>query len=203
MGFWSSLGGLVKGALPIAGGIFGGPLGGALGGALGGLLGGGGGQGALKGAAGGGLAGFGMDQFKQANERAQADQKRAHELANTSVDWLNQGRQTMQNQWNMGAPMRDAFRFGAFNFGDPSNPFTRGNQMFAPFAANLQQESGQPQQQAPSQPTRKAKPSQPSQPARKHSWSGGFDRAREIVGGNDPRVENIREAMGRFAGRFQ
>lgn len=163
MGFWSSLGNIAKGALPIVGGLVGGPLGGALGGALGGLLGGGGGQGALQGGLGGGMGGFVMNQMKQANDEANKDRKRARGLADQAVNTINHGQNVTNQQWALGAPMRDAFRFGALNFSDPTNPFSRGG-MFAPFQQAFMPESQMPvQQPPPSNPdtsTRKAKPRQ-------------------------------------------
>jgi len=142
MGFFDAIGGALKGigkvAAPIVGGAFGGPLGAAAGSALGGLLGG-----SPQQIAGGAFAGLTAGQMRQAIEQANRDRQRARELANQSVGFAQDAVNTQQQQFGLDAPLRDAFRMGALNFSDPTNPFSRGQSMFGQFAQLLQQEAGQ------------------------------------------------------------
>lgn len=188
MGFWSTLKGIAGKALPIAGGLIGGPIGGAIGGALGGAL-SGGGSGAAQGIASGAVGGLTLQQIKKAMDEANKDRTRARGLADRSEGLVNEAMDHSRQQWGMGAPMRDAFRTGALNFGDPTNPFTRTTDMFSPFRALLQQEAsaatsgGSGGSGGPSTtPTRRAQP-------RRTSGGGGGGDSR-------PRLDPDRETRG-------
>lgn len=95
------------------------------------LLGGdGGGLGSLAKLLGIGLGGAATyGQYKQ----SKSDSKMARQLAQESLDNYRMARQQAQERWAAGSPLRDAFRFGAFQMADPTNPFSRG-QMFQQFA---------------------------------------------------------------------
>lgn len=124
--------------IPVIGEVAGPLLGAAMGAAHGG-----GWKGALKGALGlGGAALAGASLVKNA-QGASADSKRAHELADQSAAMAQQASAGANKRYGLNAPLRDAFRFGALNFGDSSNPFDRSNQ-FAQFRAGLTPESMAP-----------------------------------------------------------
>ena len=102
-------------AAPIVGTALGGPLGGAVGGAAAGLLSG-------------------------APQQAERDSSRARQLTNQSIGTAQRGAQGAVHQFGLNSPLRDAFRFGALQQMDPTNPFSRD--LFGGFAPLLQQESG-------------------------------------------------------------
>lgn len=129
--------------IPVVGEVAGPLLGAAMGAAHGG-----GWKGALKGAAGLGAAAVSAAELAKNVKGANADSKTAHGLADRSTELANQASASANKQYGLNSPLRDAFRFGAMNFGDPTNPFDRSNQ-FAQFRAGLQQENAVPAGAAP------------------------------------------------------
>lgn len=118
------IGDVVQAGLPIAGSVLGGPLGGALGGAVAGGMGEEGGptgQGILQGAG----QGLSTQQMLEAFRQQQADAERARELVNQGVDFSGQSADIAMNQFQQDQPLRQAFRQGAMNFSDPTNPFAQ------------------------------------------------------------------------------
>lgn len=66
-----------------------------------------------------------VEGAKQAKQ-SKKDSKVARQLAQEALEMYRKSAEDAQARYNMNSPLRDAFRFGAMNFGDPTNPFSRG-----------------------------------------------------------------------------
>lgn len=78
------------------------------------------------------------------NKSASGDRRRSRELSQASIDSAERGARGATQQFGLGSPMRDAFRFGSLNLGGTpaaqSNPFSQD--LFGGFSQFLQRESG-------------------------------------------------------------
>ena len=140
------VGDVVKAGLPILGGAIGGPVGGALGGAL------------SKGMAGGaspeeilqaGAGGFGLQQGMEGFRQAQQDRDRSRELTNQAISQSQRANDLAMGLWNRGQPQRDAFRRGAMNFSDPTNPFANPVSMAPSFPGGVTPQAPAPRRPSP------------------------------------------------------
>ena len=151
------------------------------GGKAGGALKSGAGLLASKGGAGGLLkTGLGLLTGYQGYKGAQQagrDQATAREHANSASELQLQAARVAQDRYNMNSPLRDAFRLGAFNMADPTNPFAREN-IFSQFQNRLQQES------APAPPPLLAKPQSNAPEAQ--GMRGRIEGGRKATPGSAP-----------------